>query len=249
VAERGNGLVEARMDRRRYAFDVRLEVEGLDVENPESLTLERWREAAIAAKGKPGTVRQTRGFWVELPLHEHPDVVLLWALPGGRFAIPARLTIGLLDSRYPEVELDFVLEGGKLVCDAIRRKIGGPPLTGAAMRLLKFDDLVEDVLRVMAIALGTEPDGSWRGRWVKDEGGSAVSTFLDEAERIQLRPKQGRSLTRKHYEAVAVVVAEARAMNRNVLRAIEEEFDASQTTAKRWKREAERLGLISGGPA
>jgi hypothetical protein len=185
-----------------------------------------------------------KGFWIKVPEHAASDVVRLWVLPGGRYAIPERMTFGLLDSRYPAVELDFVLEGGKLVCESIRRQPGKAPLTGKGLRLLKFDDLVEEALRVVAIAVTKERDGSWRGKWVKDQGISAVDTFLEEADRVQLRPNRGRQLTRKHYEEVAAAVLEARVKGRPVLLAIQQRFDASPTTAKRWKREADRLGLI-----
>lgn len=182
---------------------------------------------------------RSRGFWLSVP-----EQVRLWVLPGGHYAIPERMTFEMHDARYPPVELDFVLEDGKLVCESIRRRRGEPPLTGRSLRLLKLDDFVEEALQIIAVELTERPDGSRRGKWVKDEAGSALDAFLEEAGRVQLRPKRGRQLTRKHYEAVAAVVLEARAKRRPLLQAIEDRFEASPTTAKRWKREAERLGLI-----
>lgn len=183
--------------------------------------------------------RRLEGFDVEVP-----ECVRLWLLPGARFGIPERMSVRLRDDRYPAVEIDFSLEEGRLVCDAVRRQAGKPPLAGRDLRRVSLSKHIEDVLAAVAVAVEEEPDGTLRGRWVKAAGGSALETFLDEADRAGLRPKSGRRLTRKHYEAVAAVAIAARAEGRAVLEAIQEELGASPTTAKRWKREAERRGLI-----
>lgn len=179
------------------------------------------------------------GFAVEVS-----DGTGFWLLPSGRYAIPERMTLHLLDDRYPKVDLDLELDEGALVCSAIRRQPDSPALSGRLLRApFPVEAIIQEAAQNVAVAVKESRDGSLTGRWVRLGGEAKLKAFLGEYGTV--RPKRGQPKGQEHYETVAQVCQVARANGGSPIRAIMDELHASKTTALRWKKEAERRGLLA----
>lgn len=218
--------------------------------------------ASVARKSIPSETL-TEVVWGQASRHRHlnldagnrlgaysvevPEDAQVWVLPGGQYALPARMTVQVRDSRYPKVFVDLELDDGELVCTGIHRQPGAEPLTGRRLRRLALDEIAEYALQSFAVRVREGDDGNLHAQLVRRIG--EWETFFAKYDEQRERPRRGLPKDQQHYERVAERWKRARAEGRAPVKAIETEMFASPTTANRWIKEARRLGLIPTAPA
>jgi hypothetical protein len=155
---------------------------------------------------------------------------------GGLYWLPERFTVKPKDKRAPVI--DVVVVDGRPECEAIRRRPGGPELTGDLLRergLLPIAKLVNGAAYGLALEnVGVTSEGEVVARHVLARGARAE---FDAAHR------RGVPLGDEHYRTVASVYRTALPSGRPTAEVMKQ-LNASRSTAGRWVTEARRRGFL-----
>jgi hypothetical protein len=136
--------------------------------------------------------------------------------------------------------IDVEIEGGQPRCVGIRRRPGGPSLTGELIREVPITGFI----RAAAYALAVERAG-------KHEGADVWRHILGRAAREEFEdglrpPRRGKRVTDEFLEEVTAVYRAALLAGKPPTRAVAESFTASGGTPGRWVQQARRRGQETG---